>query len=205
MVQLRVMPIPVGGKVATFNFAIDGNDRGVSTSIGIIDLDVIDPRSNEALASAIRAGWTGSGRPFSGSNMPDVYNLTNVTVTEMTADGPISFAQGPTIAGTGGGAPVPINCALLVTKLTGVGGRRNKGRMYIPPFLPGESQVDQNGVLASGVQATIQGQIDAAVAANEADDIGYVLFHQTGSDTPTTVTELRLENLIATQRRRMRN
>lgn len=199
------MPIPVGGRTATFNFAIDGNPRGVSTSIGIIDLDVIDPRSNEELASLVRAGWTGSGRPFQGSNMPDVYDLSDVTVTEMTEDGPISSAAGPAIAGTGGQAPVPINCALLVTKLTGIGGRRNKGRMYIPPFLPGESQVDQNGILTGTVQAVIQGQIDAAVAANAADDIGYVLFHQTGSEIPTAITELRCENLIATQRRRMRN
>lgn len=198
------MAIPVGSKWATFVFAIDGNDHGVSTSIGIVDLDVVSPRTNAELASFIRGNWIQSGSPFQGSNMPDVFNLTEVVVSEMTAEGPLSDSAGPTVPGTGGAAPVPINCALLVTKLTGTGGRRNKGRMYMPAFLPGESQVDQNGVLASGVQGTIQGQINAAVAADTADEIGYVLYHQTGSDTPTAITELRVENLIATQRRRMR-
>lgn len=199
------MPIPVGAKEATWVFSVVGNDHSITHSIGIIDVDVITPRTNAELANLIKTNWSGTGAPYAASNMPTDYRLQNVTVSEMQVDGPISATSTGIVVGTGGQAPVPINCSLLVTKNTGVGGRRNKGRMYLPPFLPGESQVDPNGELDSGVAATIQGQIDVAVAADVVDDIGYQLYHQTGDQTPTAVTELSLANQIATQRRRMRN
>lgn len=198
------MAIPEGGKFATFVFAVDGNAHSVTTSIGIVDLDGISPRTNLELADLIKANWTSGTAPFDSANLPSEYDLLNVTVTEETSTGPISAISSSGEAGTGGQAVVPINCALLVQKNTAEGGRRNKGRMYFPPYLPGESQVDVNGNLNAGVAATLQTQINNAVAADFADDIGYVLFHQSGDPTPTAITSLTLKNQVATQRRRMR-
>lgn len=204
MVRLRVMAIPVGNKEATFVFSVDGNTRSITFAIGIADLDVLSPRTNLELADLISQNWSVAGAPFQPSNMPSEYNLLNVTVTEMTETGPLTAISANGSNGSGGQAPVPINSALLVTKNTALGGRRNKGRMYVPPFLPGESQVDANGNLAAGVQATLQGQFDVATDGDLADDIGYLLYHQTGDPTPTAITSLVVNNLIATQRRRMR-
>lgn len=196
--------MPLGAKEATFVFTIEGNTRTVTTAIGIADLDVISPRTNLELATLIRENWSATARPFSTANLPTVYSLANVTVVEQTALGPVSVSAGPPVVGIGGQSVVPINCALLVVKETGVGGRRNKGRMFVPPFLPGESQVDTNGNLVAGVVPTLQALIDSAFDDDTADDIAHVLFHQTGDPTPTGITNLVLDNQIATQRRRMR-
>jgi hypothetical protein len=198
------MPIPVGEKEATFVFTVLGNLHAVTHAIGIKDTNIITPRTNIALANLMVANWSGAGAPYAAGNMPSEYTLNNVTVTEMTVTGPISAVSGSGVIGSGGQAVVPINSALLVTKHTASGGRRNKGRMYMPPFLPGESQVDVNGNITVGSVGVIQGQIAVAVAADLADLIEYQLYHQSGSPTPTPITSLTVAGQMATQRRRMR-
>lgn len=100
-----------------------------------------------------------------------------------------------------GGQPVPPNVALLISKVTPLGGRRGRGRLYVPG-MPMASLDDTNNW-------------DTDVAQNVADTIGAImdamaflgqsprLLHD-GALTPTPITSWVGQDRIATQRRRNR-
>jgi hypothetical protein len=116
--------------------------------------------------------------------------------------------DGTVVACTNTAAPLPQNCAYLVHKLSGLTGRRNRGRLYLPGGIEGE--VDGNGRLSvahrNGVQTgmnTFKTSIDACAAF----DGMYVLHNlpiASPSIPPTKVTSLLVDPVIATQRRRLR-
>jgi hypothetical protein len=103
---------------------------------------------------------------------------------------------------------VPQNSAFLVKKVTSGSGRRNQGRMYFPG-VP-EAAVTNIGVLPdSGVRTNLRSAIGNWLAAIKAgvDAVDMVVLHSEGlsaAPPPTVVTSLILDDLIATQRRRLR-
>jgi hypothetical protein len=116
------------------------------------------------------------------------------------------------------------NVAVLVHKRTSLGGRRNRGRLYLPWFLA-EDGVDQVGTITPGSLAAIQtamndflnlletgGLIGPMVVLH--DSTRYVTTRpspgvvvRTRSETttppPTPVVALQVDGRIATQRRRL--
>ena len=107
-------------------------------------------------------------------------------------------------AGTGGATNLPPNTALLVRKLTGLGGRRNRGRMFIPG-VP-NTNVTSAGAIGGATLPTYQTAIDAARTAvvATAEVTAVALFHDSAPFAPTTITTLEAQALVATQRRRLR-
>jgi len=106
------------------------------------------------------------------------------------------------VIGTASGNTPPQNCALLVKKRTGIGGRRGQGRMYIPPFAIDENAVGPNGVLLPGFLAQVQGGVNAVWGSNFAT---YLLHSDSPSPMdPTPINSLIVDRSIATQRRRLR-
>lgn len=108
------------------------------------------------------------------------------------------------VPGLRAGEALPPNCAMLVRKLTASGGRRNRGRMYVPAVT--EADVGSLGVINTAWQATVNAAMNALYIAlvNSARIDQIVLFHDTAPFTPTVVTGLELQPKIATQRRRLR-
>lgn len=102
------------------------------------------------------------------------------------------------------GAPLPNNCAVLIKKLTASGGRRNRGRMFVPGIPEGD--VDSVGTISGTPLSAWQSIADdlwsTFVAHSAVDNV--VLFHDSAPHTPTVVTDLQVATRIATQRRRMR-
>lgn len=100
------------------------------------------------------------------------------------------------------GATMPPNVAALVQKRTGLAGRANRGRMYLPGVLP-EDTVDNGGTISTvqrdGLQVVMEHLLDMA----DTNWGGVQLFHN-GSSDPTTVTSLPVLATVATQRRRVR-
>lgn len=144
-----------------------------------------------------------------------------VNTTTLRGDGTSTFTTGEsTAAGTRGTvshASLPSNCAVLGKKLTGVGGRRNRGRIYLPWFVA-EGNVDETGGIDSGVISDIQtgvtawlGAINAVtnadmVIANRTYDRAWNVPGRRLVSTETSgnqVTAITIERTIATQRRRM--
>lgn len=100
---------------------------------------------------------------------------------------------------------LPQNCALLVTKTTNLGGRKGKGRFYVPNILV-EGSVSQTGFIDSSAFTAMQTISTQFFEALESFTLPMVLLHNeyTPQPEPTLVTSLVPSDLIATQRRRLR-
>lgn len=113
----------------------------------------------------------------------------------------------PNTAGTDGGALLPPNCAVLVRKLTALGGRKGRGRAYVPGISEISGSLDSSGTFSTA-EATV---IDTAFAGLDADlladttfgPVQTVLLHS-DSTVPTFISGWATSNKIATQRRRLR-
>lgn len=111
-----------------------------------------------------------------------------------------STATGATVASV-----LPQNCAVLVQKRTGVPGRPNRGRMYLPGVAT-EASVAPNGIIESSALAGFQAAMNSLYtdltdgAATGIADLA--VLHPAG--THTVITALVVDDTIATQRRRLR-
>jgi hypothetical protein len=112
-----------------------------------------------------------------------------------------------TIGGNSGNSAAP-NLCYLIRKNTGLPGRANKGRMYVPGVV--ETAVDGTGLLTSGAIGGMNTQMAAllsAIAAAPSGGFGVmVVLHNQSVSTPppSNVNSLTTQQLCATQRRRMR-
>lgn len=103
----------------------------------------------------------------------------------------------------------PPNTSFLIRKGTGQGGRRNRGRMYIPG-VPREA-IFANGDIATTTVTGLQTRVDDLQDGPTLVDAGFttpVLLHGLGLSptpvSPTPVTSLNVQTKVATQRRRLR-
>lgn len=127
--------------------------------------------------------------------------------TRVGQDGdPVILLSSATSVGTNSSDFLPQNCALLLQKRSEVGGRRNRGRMYIPG-VP-ETACNEVGVLTTTYTNAVKGLCDTFAAEYqdpaEFNTSAMVILHSTGDPTPTEVTLLTVDERIATQRRRLR-
>ena len=97
---------------------------------------------------------------------------------------------------------IPVNGALLVRKFSGQAGRGGRGR-YFWPFALNEAQVDEVGIIDGSTVSDHQDLQDDFLEALATNDVPMVILH-TGAGTPATVTSLSVQQLIGTQRRRLR-
>lgn len=139
--------------------------------------------------------------------------LTGDTMTKLTAyvanDGPpLIYEADINVAGDWTGNPLPSNCAVVVTKLSGLGGRWNKGRCFWPSI--NEQNVDANGVIVGSLRDAYTQRfnafLDLVTDTNEPLHLDHLcIFHDESLGIlPTPITEFRAESKIGTQRRRMR-
>lgn len=143
---------------------------------------------------------------------------TNVSILSCTArigqDGgpPLVFVSASSLAGLSSNNTSPPNVALLFRKRSNRGGRRGRGRLFIP-WVSTSATVDEAGKLSTigfNNYSTIGSNLLTALAAA---NVPMVLLHTpshdlksgTGSNTgaPDLVTSITLDPLIATQRRRL--
>jgi hypothetical protein len=121
----------------------------------------------------------------------------------------VSYAE----SGATGGATLtslPANCAVLIHKRTARGGRRGRGRIFLP-WTIGET-FEESGLLNSATKTTLQTAANVWLANLSANSVPMVLLHSAsapGVDEPTTpgspnaVTSLIVDSLIGSQRRRL--
>lgn len=104
-------------------------------------------------------------------------------------------------SGTIGGQPVSPQVALLVRKTTPLGGRRGRGRLYIPgmPAAALDDSGNFDAASANGVASDLQDMWSAMALVGQPP----VLLHS-GALTPTPLTAFVGQTRVATQRRRNR-
>jgi hypothetical protein len=103
--------------------------------------------------------------------------------------------------GAGDSAAAPPNVSVLVRKNTALGGRKGRGRMYIPGVAEADS--DGAGVMSSVRQAAWQAQADTFLVAAALGGLAGVVLHEDAT-TPTPIISLAVDGRVATQRRRLR-
>jgi hypothetical protein len=112
------------------------------------------------------------------------------------------------MVGTHNVPKLPQNCALLVKKQTALGGRQNRGRFFLPGMLT-EEGVNNVGVIAAGDRQSYQNKASSMLTSLAVGPLiaPMVILHNdtpTPVPDPTPVTSLYVDNVISTQRRRLR-
>lgn len=207
--------IPVGYGQATVNFAGENLPQDGAIVVGF---------ANVAPSTAVQAAeevWNAFSEFVPDTCSADVA-MTSVDVKLGPNDtGAIgSFSAAPVVGATGPTSLSP-GSAILIEKQTAMGGRRGRGRMYVPGVF--EGWVDDAGRYVAGVQAQIQGFSEVLLAAMDTFTVPMFLLHSpaytwelvngrprrvygtlVSAGDPTEVTALECDPVIATQRRRLR-
>jgi hypothetical protein len=199
--------IPVGFAQVTIPFLHTGSPReavitfGVSSSAWGGDY--------QGMCDAILTVWMGSL-----GNEQDSEVTIGPVRASIGQDGgdPISAEGTATDNGGRGQATLPSNVALLVKKASNVGGRRGRGRFYVPWIIADGEAGDVGNIDGTALAAF---NVDAANFRNDlalgtgidSEAPMYILHDSSGSGTepaPSQVTALVVDPLVATQRRRLR-
>jgi len=131
-------------------------------------------------------------------SMADVWAYTRFTSRDAT--GVITDLSMGVSGGTAHTAATP-NVAFLFKKTTSLGGRKQRGRMYLPGV--SEQDVDEMGIVVESKLTELASNMGSWIAAVEAAHFGPTLLHN-GTTAPTSLSGIVIESLAATQRRRMR-
>ena len=194
--------IPEGFANCVFSVKLSLNNKSMSFGLGIGPGIVGSPTADD-IAESVNEIVKANGFPFQASNFLQFYTYTGVVVTQTVGGLPVIAQRIEARAGTASSEAMPPNGAVLIKKNTALGGRINRGRMYLPPFSLGEDSVDSAGILSDAVRGTIQGEWDNVWDEIIASDLVPVLLHS-GADDPTPISSFSVESTIATQRRRLR-
>lgn len=192
--------IPVGFGLAQLRFIFSGSARESLCTFGY-DPPSLDPQVH---AQQITDHFTQAGRPGIPTQINESWTYLGVRVTEMDDVGPLTGEASDIQDGILSGGAMPPNCAILIRKTTGVGGRRNRGRMFVPPIYPPEGNVGQGGSIADPQVDNLNLWWGAFRTALVTAGLQPVIFHSEPPFTPTPDTSWIVQDLIATQRRRLR-
>lgn len=134
-------------------------------------------------------------------NQSSVIALQGVLVKRgPNADGPSVRSFVNILGGVGTAAISPSVCA-LIKKGTALGGRKHRGRMYIPGMV--EANVGEAGLLGVTYRTDLQTDVAQWGLDLSVGGVELVILHNDNT-TPTPVTALTVDALTATQRRRLR-
>lgn len=199
--------IPPGYGQCTLVYYATGVAEFVNCTFGFKNNDTVE-RTADYLASVFRFESTKTG----GFNNPDVMSSSWTFAgadVRYNRGGEIEMGTSRSASpGTVAISPVPVNCAFLVKKGTSQGGRRHRGRWFLPPAWVDENLVGPGGAFTiTSTYTTLQTRLSKYLA-----DLAlvfepmYLLHGEYGDFTPppTIVTSLTLQPVLATQRRRMR-
>lgn len=136
-----------------------------------------------------------------GEYVPILNDEYTITRLEMRSDA-LVYTKDVTLAGDSPEEGAVPNTAALVTLASGLPGRANRGRIYLPGVIPYD-QVSGDGQMFDGRRELITDFVTALEA--ELDTLGgsFQILHSSSSD-PTAVLSWNVQQLVATQRRRLR-
>lgn len=189
-----VMVIPAQHAQIAHHFGGDALPRGATVTYGVGFIGIPTPNS---IAETCHALFALHFLPLMGSsvNMPE-------TIARLgpSPDGPSGSFANPVSGGNSNNHVTP-QVSVLIRKRTSSGGRRHRGRFYLPGLI--ESGVDPGGLLSGDTPAAFQDGADDFLAALATAALPMVILHFDATD-PTTVISLDVDARVATQRRRLR-
>lgn len=192
------MPIPTDFAQINWHFEGAGLANPAECTLGIdVSSTTLDPSE---IAEVAADAWNSEINP----SICDAVTLLSVHVKFGPDDtGPSGDWTGSypgAVSTTGASSAV----AYLLHKRTAFGGRAGSGRMYVPG-VP-EAQIASNGNLDNTWRGNMNTGFTDLAATLVANNCVPVLLHGTGSPltTPTPITALEVDDVVATQRRRQR-
>lgn len=190
------MAIPAGYGRASIEFVVSGIPGPLVMTFGFTD----DPPSTaDDIAERISDAWV--AQFDSATALASSYTIDKVRVS--INRGGVDLAGEFDTAETGGvgDVAVPPQVCALVTKRTGMGGRKGKGRCYLVAGYISEGNVGSDGTIGGVLRGDITTAWAAFIVALATDSLTMVLLHADAS-TPTGVIDGACELTVATQRRR---
>lgn len=191
--------IPPGYAMASIEYWLQGYTRPAVTTWGLdVSANMYDP---DTMARGFHDIYAGAMQPRTDSNV----TLRNARIV-IGQDGPdpVIGISNQFTAGTSSRESTPPALALMVNTPTGLGGRRNRGRKYIP-WAVGEGSVDERGVVENSAVNTSQLALDQFKDDLEDNDWYLVVLHGAGSSPippPTPISRLLVNPIIRTQKQR---
>lgn len=195
--------VPEGFFQATMIWSVSGSVSDKVCTLGLTDGDV-GGRTPSQCAEDVYESVRVAGSLWIASGSYNEWTFQGVSAFQMTEDGPIVGEFMDSDAGTASGEAIPTNCAILVKKNTALGGRKNRGRFYWPPYHLSSSNVTSAGVIEDVELSAFQDIWDTFYDELVSRDWAPTLFHSDAT-TPTGITGFSVESRLATQRRRMRS
>lgn len=190
------MPIPPGNALLTFVFGGEAaGPGGCVTTMGVSH--VVEETPSEFAQEMYDAFGTTILDVLSG-----FVSLTECRVRMGTAEGEFVTSAFGSSTGAVGGDGEPPNLAWPIVKFTELGGRANKGRMFIPGLPDGA--VEPNGAIETVARAGMNDALDAWVVELIAADAFPVLFHPTTEAPPTEIISIVCGNLAYSRGTRLR-
>jgi hypothetical protein len=166
----------------------------------------VDPVSTDPAQIATDVGLAYNAAGSMISLMDTQTTLSGIRVSLGTdGGGDLVYDAGYATVGGKANSSLPPNCALLVHKNTSRGGRRGRGRMFIPWWV-GEGDCDEMGLVSAGVLTTYQTALNVFLTQLGTRNVPMVLLHgpgRTATPGPDVVLSLTPDRLISTQRRRL--
>ena len=197
--------IPVGYADCALHFTRTADLEEMLITFGV---EITDPGPPGIIAEACANAYTTA---WPTNSYPSALKFVRATARIAVEGGEeVVEEELVNVSGTLSTTMSPSNCAVLVQKKTNRGGRRGRGRFYVP-WVDG-AKVDANGILGATEQTSYQAKwtsfLDTLEAGSTTVPLNMVLLHNddgiTAAGQPTRVTHLQLQPQIATQRRRLR-
>lgn len=197
--------IPVGLAQANIVMSLNGKVAPMAMTLGVLPQV---PMTASLVANRVHLSLISTGSlfaPLEVAAMSNQWSYDGVNVTLMTGTGPILGSATANVNGTATQAGLVVNGALLVRKTTAQGGRKNRGRLFMPPAYVHEINVDANGNIAPPIPGDMQNRFQFFFDALETNELEPMLLHSLAAALPpTAITSFVVEDRIATQRRRLR-
>lgn len=154
------------------------------------------------LADGIMGVWDGAVAPVLDADV-----LAGPVELSVGQDGGENLSAVGTVTSQGDRviSSVAANTAVLVRKRTARGGRRGRGRMYVP-WCTSDTNVDEAGRIAPAEVTTLQSAFAGFRTALATASADMVILHNEGSSAPGApdfVTSVSVDNIVGTQRRRL--
>lgn len=191
------MIVPEGYGLAVIKYEYIDTGEVMTTTFGFKNNPTDDAIT---CAEFISESWTAG---FTAATTLDSYRFLGVYVLIGIGGVHQAAETADNIDGTVAAAPVSPAVAVGVKKQTSFVGKKYRGRMYLPPAVLSEVNVNGAGVIDGATVTSIQGKLDNFKDVMELEDFPLVLLH-TDATTPTPINALFVRDNVRTQRRRQK-
>lgn len=200
------MPTPPGYADVSIQLSSTATNRPAYITFGV-DPTATDPVS---VATAVSAAAAGAGSLM--SKVDSNVTMSQIRVS-MGTDGAedLVYLHPAATVGANTVTSFPPNSAVLVHKTTGRGGRRGRGRLFIP-WMIGTTECNEGGIILTAALTSLQSALTTFRTALASGGVPMYVFHSastmgtshpTAPGPPDAVLSLVVDKLISTQRRRL--